>query len=159
METKRPWRGGRRALARLGLAGAAWLALGTPAALAKDPVYTSAELALSGHDAVAYFREGKPVKGRAEHETHWAGARWRFASAANRDAFTQSPERYAPQYGGYCAYAVSRNYTASADPAAWRIVGGKLYVNYSKAVQATWAQDIPGNIERADRNWPAVLAK
>ena len=87
------------------------------------------------------------------------GARWQFASAANRDAFVKSPDGYAPQYGGYCAYAVSKGYTASADPMVWRIVSDRLYVNYSKSVQGLWDQDIPGNITKANRNWPAVLTK
>lgn len=128
-------------------------------ALAKEPLYTSGGLALSGYDAVAYFSDGKPVQGRPEFAAQWGGARWQFASAANRDAFVKSPERYAPQYGGYCAYAVSKGYTASADPTLWRVVEGKLYVNYSKGVQSLWQQDIPGNINKADQNWPAVLTK
>jgi len=128
-------------------------------ALAKDPMYTSRGLALSGYDAVAYFSDRKPVQGRPEFATQWGGARWQFASAATRDAFVKSPERYAPQYGGYCAYAVSKGYTASADPMLWRVVEGKLYVNYSKSVQSLWEQDIPGNINKADQNWPAALTK
>ncbi len=132
--------------------------LGSPAA-AKDPVYTGTfgNLALSGFDAVAYFVEGKPVEGLGDLEYDWNGATWRFANQANLEAFQAAPGTYAPQYGGYCAWAVSQGYTASADPDAWRIVEGKLYLNYSKSVQRRWEKDIPGNIKRADTNWPKVL--
>ena len=87
----------------------------------------------------------------------WKGATWRFASAANRTAFEMNPKAYAPQYGGYCAYAVSRGYTAKIEPDAWRIVDGKLYLNYSRSVRTHWAADVPGNIAKANANWPAVL--
>lgn len=129
------------------------------ASFAKDPVYTGtlSSLAVSGYDPVAYFKDGKPVEGDSAFEHEWNGATWRFASQANLDAFKANPEAYAPQYGGYCAWAVSQGYTASATPEAWRIVDGKLYLNYSKSVQATWVQDVPGNIAKADKNWPKVL--
>jgi len=77
----------------------------------------------------------------------------------HRDLFTATPGKYAPQFGGYCAWAVSRGYTADGDPDAWTIVDGSLYINYSKAVRAQWAQDIPGNIAKGRANWPAVLNK
>jgi len=142
---------------RVVLAGA--LALAATPALAKDPVYTSifSSIAVSGYDPVAYFTEGKPVKGSSDFTTDYDGATWRFASAANRDAFRQDPERFAPQYGGYCAWAVSQGYTASTDPEAWKIVDNKLYLNYSKNVQEKWEQNIPDNIKKGDANWPSVL--
>lgn len=142
---------------RLILAGA--LALAATPAVAKDSVYTStfSNVAASGYDAVAYFTEGKPVEGSGDFIAGYHGATWRFASAANRDAFLQDPERFAPQYGGYCAWAVSQGYTASTDPEAWKIVDDQLYLNYSKGVQARWEQDILGNIEKGDANWPSVL--
>lgn len=131
------------------------------AAAAEDPVYTGtfSDLAAGGYDVVAYFREGRPVEGRGDHEFEWNGATWRFSSAENLAAFKADPEKFAPQYGGYCAWAVSQGYTASSDPEAWRIVDDKLYLNYSKSVQATWEQDIPGNIAKAESNWPKVLEK
>ncbi len=133
-------------------------ALMPQAALAKtDPVYSSWGVAVDGSDVVAYFKEGKPVKGKRSISHEWNGATWRFASEANRDAFAADPEAYAPQYGGYCAYAVSEGYTASTVPEAWKIVDGKLYLNYSLDVQGLWAQDVPGRISRADANWPKVL--
>ncbi len=131
---------------------------GSPA-VAKDPVYTGtfSDLALGGFDAVAYFVEGKPLEGRGDVEYAWNGATWRFANQANLKAFKAAPQTYAPQYGGYCAWAVSQGYTASADPDAWRIVDNKLYLNYSKSVQRDWEKDIPGNIKKANKNWPKVL--
>ncbi len=130
-----------------------------PPAAAKEPVYTGlfSSLAVSGYDAVAYFVAGRPVEGKKAFEFEWNGATWRFADAANLAAFTAEPDKFAPQYGGYCAWAVSQGTTASTDPEAWRIVDGKLYLNYSKSVQQTWFQDIPGNIAKADKNWPGVL--
>jgi YHS domain-containing protein len=130
-----------------------------PAAAKEDPVYTGtfSSLAVSGYDPVAYFAEAKPVEGRSEHELEWNGATWRFASAENLAAFKADPEAYAPQYGGYCAWAVSQGYTASSDPTAWRIVEDRLYLNYSHGVQRRWEKDVPGNIAKADANWPKVL--
>ncbi|MEL7510518.1 MAG: YHS domain-containing (seleno)protein [Cyanobacteria bacterium J06554_1] len=116
-------------------------------------------LAIRGTDPVAYFTEGAAVPGRSEFAYTWGNATWQFASAENRDLFAASPEQYAPQYGGFCAWAVSQGYTASIDPNAWRIVDGRLYLNYSQAVQQQWEQDIPGNIGKADANWPSVLTE
>ena len=128
------------------------------AASAKDAVYQSFfGTAIDGTDPVAYFTENKPVKGSSDFAHEWNGATFHFASAENRDLFAANPEKYAPQYGGYCAWAVSQGYTASTDPEAWKIVDGKLYLNYSKSVQQTWEQDIPGNIAAGDGNWPKVL--
>lgn len=113
-------------------------------------------VAIEGTDAVAYFTQAKPVEGSRKFSAKWNGATWRFASAGNRDLFVASPTKYAPQFGGWCAWAVSQGYTASIDPDAWRIVDGKLYLNYSKSVQAQWAEDIPGNIEKGETNWPGI---
>jgi hypothetical protein len=86
-------------------------------------------------------------------------ATWRFANAANRDKFQADPEKYAPRYGGYCAYAVSFGSTADIDPEAWTIVEGKLYLNKSKSIRQSWSQDIPGYIERADKHWPRIAGQ
>ncbi|MBI4185064.1 MAG: YHS domain-containing protein [Proteobacteria bacterium] len=120
---------------------------------------TFGSLAIEGADAVAYFTERRPVKGDSRYEFAWMGATWRFASAANRDAFAAAPDRYAPQYGGYCAWAIANGYTASIDPEAWTVHDGKLYLNYSKSVRAQWAEDIPGNVRKGDSNWPGIRAK
>lgn len=129
------------------------------AARAVDPFNktTFGGLALKGYDAIGYFEDGKPVRGDKRYTHEWMGAIWRFASAERRDRFAAEPVRWAPQYGGYCAWAVSRGYTASIDPEAWQIVDDKLYLNYSHNVQQRWAEDIPGNIAKADANWPKVL--
>ena len=124
-------------------------------ALAKDPIYTStfSSNAVSGHDVVAYFDEGRPVEGSSDFETEWQGATWKFSSAENLAKFEADPEAYAPQYGGYCAWAMARGYFASADPDNWSIVDGKLYLNYNDDVQSKWEADIPGFIEKADVKW------
>lgn len=113
-------------------------------------------IAIKGRDPVAYFISGKAVEGAKELTTRYKGSTFRFSTVANRDAFKAAPETYAPQYGGYCAYGTSRGYKADIDPQAFTIVAGKLYLNYSKKIQAEWSQDIPGFVARADANWPAV---
>ena len=128
-------------------------------ALALDPVFsTYLGGAIRGYDPVAYHTEGKPVAGKRAHRVEWKGATWSFASAENKALFEGDPEKYAPRYGGYCAWAVSQGYTASIDPDAWNIVEGKLYLNYSLGVRDQWSQDIPGNIAKGDVNWPKLLA-
>jgi YHS domain-containing protein len=134
------------------------LSLSTPA-LAIEPIFENfLGKAIRGYDPVAYFIEGKPVEGKSEHLFEWRDSKWYFASKENLERFAGNPEQYAPQYGGYCAWAVSQGYTASIDPEAWTIHDGKLYLNYSKDVQAKWSQDIPGNISKGDSNWPGLLA-
>lgn len=125
----------------------------------EDPIYTSwtNNRAVSGYDTVAYFNEGKAVKGKKEYNTEYMGAEWRFASKANLDAFLTEPAKYAPQYGGYCSWAAARGYTASGDPQQWKIVNGKLYLNYDAKVKAKWEKDIPGFIEAADRIFPTLI--
>lgn len=143
-----------------GLAVAAATVPGVAAAKTA-PVYTGtfSNLALSGYDPVAYFTQGKPVKGSAQFTTSWNGADWQFASAADLAAFKANPAKYAPQYGGYCAWAVSQGYTASGDPEVWKVVGDKLYVNYNAEVGAKWSKNIPGFIAAANANWPKIVAK
>ncbi len=114
-------------------------------------------VAIEGTDAVAYFTEGRAVKGSSDFIHQWKGAKWRFKDTSNRDAFAANPQKYAPQFGGYCAWAVSQGYTAGIEPEAWTIDDGKLYLNYSKSVQADWSADIPGNIAKGRANWPKVL--
>lgn len=128
-------------------------------ALAESPVYTKlfSNLAVEGYDPVAYFEAGEPVKGSKEFSYEYNGAEWRFVSADNLEAFKADPVAYAPQYGGYCAWAVSQNYTARGNPKNWSIVGGKLYLNYNDEIQERWKKDIPGFIALADENWPGVL--
>ena len=118
--------------------------------------YSEEGVAIRGTDPVAYFTQNKPVKGNPEFTYKWGNANWQFASAQNRDLFVQNPEKYAPQYGGFCAWAVSQGYTASTDPNAWKIDNGKLYLNYNSAVQWGWEKDVSGNVAKGDKNWPAL---
>lgn len=113
-------------------------------------------LALKGYDAVAYFDQGKAVEGKKDFEHSWMGATWRFSSVENRDLFAKNPEKYAPQFGGYCAFGVTGGYLASTDPTAWKVVEGKLYLNYDSDIQKKWSEDIPGNIKKAEQKWPAA---
>jgi len=112
---------------------------------------------IDGTDPTGYFTAGRPVPGDPAITLDWNGATWRFASAASRERFAADPERYAPQFGGWCAWAVSRGYTAATIPEAWHIEGRRLYLNASRRIQRRWERDIPGNIARAEANWPAVL--
>lgn len=126
---------------------------------AKSEIYKNWRgIAIKGYDPVAFHKIGKPVEGLNKYEHNWKGATWQFTNEEHLKLFIDNPEKYAPRYGGYCAWAVSQGYTASVDPKnAWSIVEGKLYLNYSAKVKETWEKDIPGNIEKADANWPGVL--
>lgn len=131
------------------------------AAAAIEPIYQSgifSSVAVSGADVVGYFSENRHVEGSEEFAAEWNGATWHFASAANRTAFLAEPERYAPQYGGYCAYAVANGSTASTDPEAFTIKDGKLYLNYSQSIMKKWLKDRDHYIVQADENWPGLLA-
>ena len=113
-------------------------------------------VAIRGYDPVAYFTDGKPTRGSPEYTTQYQGSTFRFSSREHRDAFAADPEKYAPQYGGYCAYGTSTGYKAAIDPAQFTIVKGKLYLNYNEDVRKTWSKDIPGYIAKADAKWPEV---
>lgn len=125
---------------------------------AGETTYQSSGTAINGYDPVAYFTQKKPVKGDAAYSYNWDGAEWRFSSTENLATFTANPEKYAPKYGGYCAYAVSRGYTAPTDPEAWTVVDGALYLNYSKGVRSRWQSDQAANIVVGDKNWPGLRA-
>jgi len=118
--------------------------------------------AVKGVDVVAYFslKPGdKAVKGSKEFTHNFKGATFRFATQENLDAFKAAPEKYVPQYGGYCAFAISKNFTTSIRPDSWRIIDGKLYLNHNKSSQSTWDKNMSERIASADANWPAVLSK
>jgi YHS domain-containing protein len=127
-------------------------------ALAVTPVNTKAlpGVAIKGYDPVAWFEGGAPAAGSEAHTVDWMGASWRFTSAEHAAQFEAAPERYAPQYGGWCAYAVANGRTADIDPRAWAIVDGKLYLNYSLDIKAKWDADREAFIQKADENWPGL---
>ena len=131
----------------------------TPAMAMKPSVFTSWGVAIGGTDPVAYFTENRPIDGSKNFTSSYKGATFRFASAENKALFDGNPEKYAPQYGGYCAWAVSLGYTASTVPEAFSIVDDKLYLNYSLRVRAQWEADRDNRIILGNQNWPAVLER
>jgi YHS domain-containing protein len=116
-------------------------------------------LLLRGYDPVAYFTTGAPVKGEAQWTVTHKGATLYFASAANRDAFVQAPDKYLPVYGGFCAYGVASGYKVDGDPAVWKIVDGKLYLNINKNVGQTFSADPARYIRQAEQKWPQMKDK
>jgi YHS domain-containing protein len=132
----------------------------TPVWAANSSIYTGKVdgVALGGYDATSYF-SGAPVEGDAAVTQDWQGVTWRFASAANRDLFVANPEKYAPQYGGFCAYAAAKGSLAPGDPLAWTLHKDKLYINLSPAIRDTWSKDIEGYVAKGDANWPGLMAK
>ncbi len=143
----------------LSLSATGVAALPAAAQAADDLIYTGlfSNTAVGGYDTVSYHMGGEPVRGSREFRTEWQGAEWRFASQDNLDLFLADPERYAPAYGGYCAWAMAQGYAAKGAPDIWRIVDDVLYLNFDRSVQEMWEEDIPGFIEAADANYPAVL--
>ncbi len=121
--------------------------------LADQPVYQNEAGALEGHDPVAYFTEGKPVKGSAVFSSQQDGTIWYFSSAKNKSLFDNNPEKYSPQYGGYCAQAMAHGLVVSSDPAAFTIKDDKLFLNYSLGVRQTWLENVDANIKSADKEW------
>jgi YHS domain-containing protein len=114
-------------------------------------------VALDGFDPVAYFTDGKPLKGSSNLAYQWQDIQWHFGTQAHLEAFKANPEKYAPQFGGFCAYGVSEDHKSPTDPDAWTIVEGKLYLNYSPKVKSLWTKDIPGRLEKANKLWPALI--
>ena len=137
------------------------------AALAAPPINTikpglfggRGDTAILGYDPVAYFTQGRPVKGQDALVHEWQGAKWKFASQSHLALFKASPEKFAPQYGGYCAYGVSQGYLVKVDPEAWSVIDGKLYLNYDAKVQAAWTKDAARYIKLADGKFPALLSQ
>lgn len=115
--------------------------------------------AIRGYDAVAYFAVDNAVKGNPKYEYVWNGAKWFFSSEENMKKFQAAPESYAPQFGGYCSYAVSEGYTADGDPEAWKVVDGKLYLNYSPKVKEKWEQNQSERIDKGENNWETFKSK
>ena len=140
------------------LAAALMIGLAWPmGAFAEGRIFTHDGLAIGGTDPVAYFTQGQPVQGSPDYQWEWRNATWQFVSAEHRDRFQADPEAYAPQYGGWCAWAAARGEAASTIPEAWKIVDGKLYLNFSRVIQWRWERDIPGYIAAADDHWPNIF--
>jgi len=119
----------------------------------KSPVFITGNVAIKEYDAVAYFKQRKPVKGNKNFSYSWNGANWYFSSKQNLDSFKTSPQKFAPQFGGYCAYGMAEGHKAPTDPYAWTIVNSKLYLNYNKEVQSLWKQKQNEYIQTAEKNW------
>lgn len=135
------------------------IALALPALAQAAPVYTAknSQVAVNGYDPVAYFTAGEPVKGSEDFTATHHGAEFRFANQENLDTFLGDPDKYAPQFGGYCAWAVSQGYTAPGNPKNWAVVDGKLYLNYNSEVQNTWNAERDELIPAAATNWPGLV--
>lgn len=131
--------------------------LSSQAQAAKPEIYATENGAIEGYDPVAYFVENQPRKGLEKYTLEWKGAIFKFANAENLATFKAAPEKYTPQYGGYCAYAASLGSIANTEPEAWTIVDGKLYLNYNKQVRSLWSQNTANNITKANNNWPHIL--
>jgi len=132
----------------------------TPTARADMPVFFSSKgAAIGGYDTVAYFPTGRAQRGRADFAVMWKGALWLFANRKNLEIFEANPRAYAPQYGGYCAYAMSKGRAAGADPEAWRIVEGKLYLIHDKSYMGVWQENQAQYIVLGDANWPGALGR
>jgi YHS domain-containing protein len=121
-------------------------------------VFTTKDGAINGYDPIAYFNEGQAVKGKKEFTTEWNGAQWLFSSEKNLETFKSNPEKYAPQYGGYCAYRASDGdgHKSPTQPDAFTIVNDKLYLNYNKNVKIEWSKNQKDRIQTADKNWPKL---
>jgi YHS domain-containing protein len=137
------------------LAAVVWLFAGVLPTFAGE-YFEKDGAAIHGYDPIAYFTEMKPVKGLPEFQAEYQGSTFYFSSAAHRDTFTASPDKFAPEYGGYCAYGMAKGYKAVIDPAAFTVVDDKLYLNYSDSVRFQWSKDIPGYILKANANWPDI---
>jgi hypothetical protein len=149
MLTRRTTLGLLAAMPALGLA---------TAARATEPVtFQRNGLAIGGTDPVAYFTDGAPVMGDAGFAHDWNGAAWTFANAANRDAFAANPDRYAPVFGGYCAFGASRGYLVPTVPEAWSVYDNRLFLNANMRAHTLWQSELPDVIAAGEANWPAIL--
>jgi YHS domain-containing protein len=147
--------------------GVATLFAATRALAAEPPINTlknsffasRTDTAINGYDTVAYFTAGKPVKGQDSLVHEWMGAKWKFNSQVNLDLFKANPEKFAPQYGGYCAYGVTQGALVKVEPEQFTVRDGKLYLNYDADVQSKWLKDPAGYIKDADAKFQVLLKK
>lgn len=122
----------------------------------KSPIFIGDDGAINGYDPVAFFTIQKPIKGKKEFSFRWNNAEWRFADAKNRDAFIASPEKYAPQFGGYCAYGVSEGHKSPTQPETFTLLDGKLYFNYNMDVKKLWLKNRDERIMNANKIWSGL---
>ena len=144
----------RRSFLITSLAAPAAGLLATPALAMSPRIFNTDGVAIRGYDAVAYFKESNDVEGSADFAVLWKGVEWRFANAENLADFEANPERWAPQYGGYCAFAMAHDAIAPTAANAWTVHNDKLYLNANRAVRTRWALSKDRFIEQADANWP-----
>lgn len=126
--------------------------------VANQKIFTGSTdgIAINGYDTVAYHTQGKPVLGKAEHTHNWGGTVWHFTSAENAELFSANPQKYAPQYGGYCAFAAAQGYVAKTEPEAFSVVDGRLFLNYDLSIKKRWDGNKTEFIKSADKNWPEI---
>ncbi len=138
-----------------------FLVLGLTTALKaqEKEIFQTEDGAIKGYDVVAYFKENKAVKGNKDFSYDWNGAKWYFSSKENLKAFKTSPDKYAPQYGGYCAFGYAQGHASPTEPDVFSVIDGKLYLNYNQKVQQMWTKDIPGFIIKADKNYKVEKEK
>lgn len=123
-----------------------------------NTLHSDGNVAIRGYDTVAYHRQGKPVKGDARYSFEYNGAKWLFSSAENRDLFSANPGKFAPAYGGYCAYGAGNGYLVKTEPEAFSIVDGTLYLNYNVNVSRKFQANLQERVELAEKNWPGLKA-
>ena len=132
----------------------------TPFAFAADPIDVDANgVAIKGYDPVSYFTVGEATMGKTDFSTQYQGASYRFASAENRELFLANPEKYAPAFGGFCAFGTTFSKKIPTDPQAWKIVDGRLYLNSGAKAHELWQNDTSGNISKANDLWMAIKDK
>ncbi len=148
----------RRSFVLTTVAATSAIGLTAQSARAAEPeAFATDGIAINGYDPVTYFTESRPVEGDPLIRSDWMGAKIQFANTEHKAMFDADPEKYAPKYGGYCAYAVSKGYTATTDPTAWTIYEDRLYLNFSKSVRTLWRVRKASHVRSADENWPGVL--
>jgi YHS domain-containing protein len=147
---------GRFVLLRIRVVAAALAMLACAGIAAAGEFFEHDGVAIRGYDPVAYFTEGKPVRGSPDIKAEYKGSTFHFSSKAHRDAFVADAAKFAPQYGGFCAFGVAGGYKAATQPAAFTVIDDKLYLNYNRDIHRQWSGDIPGYVKSADRKWPDV---
>lgn len=135
------------------------LLLSVPAFAQQSEIFQTSEGAIRGYDPVAFFNEGKALSGSKEFYYDWKGARWFFVSTDHLEMFKKDPERFAPQYGGYCAFGMADGHKAPTETDTWTIHNEKLYFNYNQKVKSTWTKNMSTLITKADKNWPLLKDK